>query len=91
MRITMLSMKCELARLALAELQIDPWLEDDTADWKNCVVAMLLIATVSSLEHSLPSSPEALPLQPQVMPTLSSPLLHCRCGSHTTYGRQAMN
>ena len=35
MRIATQSMKCELARLGLAELQIDPWLEDDKADWRS--------------------------------------------------------
>jgi choline dehydrogenase-like flavoprotein len=35
MRIMTRSMKCELARLGLAEMQIDPWLEDDAADWRN--------------------------------------------------------
>jgi choline dehydrogenase-like flavoprotein len=29
------SMKWELARLGLAEVQIDPWLDDDAADWKS--------------------------------------------------------
>jgi choline dehydrogenase-like flavoprotein len=28
-------MKWELARLGLAEVQIDPWLDDDAADWKS--------------------------------------------------------
>jgi choline dehydrogenase-like flavoprotein len=37
MRIATRSMKCELARLGLAEVQIYPWLESDTADWKQYV------------------------------------------------------
>jgi hypothetical protein len=37
MRIATQSMKCELARLGLAELRIDPWLEDEKADWRSYI------------------------------------------------------
>jgi choline dehydrogenase-like flavoprotein len=35
MRVMTRTMERELARLGLAEVQIDSWLEDDAADWKN--------------------------------------------------------
>ena len=46
-------MKCELARLGLAELQIDPWLEDYKADWRS---ALRIPTTTLVLRAWRPSS-----------------------------------
>jgi choline dehydrogenase-like flavoprotein len=35
MRLMTQSMQCELRRLGLADMHIDPWLTDDEADWKS--------------------------------------------------------